>query len=42
MIIHDVQFQCRSCGRFVAMDSIESEDYLDPNAYYGIGTREWG
>ncbi|MBB3752680.1 hypothetical protein FHT44_005192 [Mycolicibacterium sp. BK634] len=35
----DVRFLCRQCGRFIAQSSIREEDYFDPNAYYGVGTR---
>ncbi len=37
----DVRAQCPKCGRFVSWDAIESEDYFDPGAYYGVGSNEW-
>ena len=28
-------------GHFVAADAVQSEDYLDPGAYYGVSSRTW-
>lgn len=36
--IVETRWQCQ-CGRFVAESAITTEDYADPDAYYGIGTR---
>lgn len=38
---NDTRFAC-TCGRFISQSAIREEDYLDPTAYYGVGTRvEW-
>ncbi len=39
---HDVRWQCPICARFIADAAVESEDYLDPSEYFGIGCRTWG
>lgn len=33
--------RCPSCGRFLAESSIHSEDYADPDAWYGVSSRTW-
>lgn len=38
---YDVRWFCPHCGRWIADDAIESEDRIDPGAYYGITTRMW-
>ncbi len=37
----DVRWQCPRCGRFVAESSVQSEDRVDPSAYYGVTSRTW-
>lgn len=37
----DYRWRC-SCGRFLPASAVTEEDYLDPSAYYGIGTRTTG
>lgn len=36
-----IRWQCRRCGRFVPESAVQSEDYRDPDAYYGIISRTW-
>ena len=37
----DSRARCPKCGCFVAWSSLSGEDYIDPGAYYGIGSTEW-
>lgn len=39
--ILDVRWQCVRCGRFVAESAVDSEDRIDPGAYYGVTSRMW-
>lgn len=37
----DVRACCPKCGRFVPWEALGGKDFIDPGAYYGIGTEEW-
>ena len=39
--LHVYPPRCPKCGRWVKWGAIESEDYLDPGAYYGVSSHEW-
>ena len=34
-------WRCPCCGRFLPESSIQSEDYADPDAWYGVSSRIW-
>jgi len=34
------RWRCPTCARFLAADSVTSEVYRDPGAYYGVGDRD--
>lgn len=39
--IPDLRWQCPSCSRFILRSAIREEDFPDPGAYFGVGTRTW-
>jgi hypothetical protein len=37
--VFDARLSCPQCRRFVREEQVVHEDYFDPRAYYGVGTR---
>lgn len=40
--IYETRWTCPTCGRFIPEASVQSEDYMDAGAYYGVSSRTWG
>lgn len=37
----ETRWSCPKCGRFLPESAIQSETYVDPSQYFGIGDRVW-